>query len=462
MEEITFSKNQKGKDTVLVGLHRYNRNGSNINGTTLWRCVNRDECAASITINSEGTRVIRESTHLCEASTSKNAIHLAKQDFKSNVCTRYSPVRKIYEECFSALHEADDDSDSDSNTTHVPTFDSLKRSMYRARNNVLNVTSTKFNNLSDVEIPDILKDKFLISEDGDTNKLLIFSTELTLKTMKNALVSSKTTFFGDGTFDVVPSPFYQLYSIHMDIESTNEHTCVVPVVYALLPDKSTETYLRVFSTLRDKFNIVINKFKCDYEKAQINAMRMVFPECEITGCFFHFQRAIWKKAKQLNLCDKMEGRKLARSTSNLPLLPKDLISAGWNDIVNSNSEKSSEIDNFEHYFVKEWLSKSLQADISCSSDRHRTNNSVEAWHSRIKKRMHGTKRNLFKFIDLLRKEAKHKDYVIKRSLFDRNKRKRSVILFNKKYTEKLHDVIEKNITPLQFLQGCIKLQKQCK
>lgn len=64
------------------------------------------------------------------------------------------------------------------------------------------------------------------------------------------------------------------------------------MVYGLLPEKTTETYIRVFSVLKDKFEIVINNFKCDYEKAQINAMKTVIPECEITGCFFHYQRVI--------------------------------------------------------------------------------------------------------------------------------------------------------------------------
>ena len=41
----------------------------------------------------------------------------------------------------------------------------------------------------------------------------------------------------DGTFNIVPSLFYQLFTIHAQVQGN-----LVPCVYALLPDKKEDTY----------------------------------------------------------------------------------------------------------------------------------------------------------------------------------------------------------------------------
>lgn len=43
----------------------------------------------------------------------------------------------------------------------------------------------------------------------------------------------------DGTFKVTPSIFFQVYTIHVMYKDA-----VVPLVYALLPNKTEETYQR--------------------------------------------------------------------------------------------------------------------------------------------------------------------------------------------------------------------------
>lgn len=64
-------------------------------------------------------------------------------------------------------------------------------------------------------------------------------------------------------------------------------TNIVPVLYALLSDKTKSTYLRLFTIIRDQFGININIFKCDFEKAQINAVKTTFPDVNLNGCYFH-------------------------------------------------------------------------------------------------------------------------------------------------------------------------------
>ena len=54
--------------------------------------------------------------------------------------------------------------------------------------------------------------------------------------------------FADGTIKSSPSPFTQLYSIYT-ISSVLNNT--LPVLYALLPNKSKATYIALFNDLRN-------------------------------------------------------------------------------------------------------------------------------------------------------------------------------------------------------------------
>jgi hypothetical protein len=110
----------------------------------------------------------------------------------------------------------------------------------------------------------------------------------------------------------------------VDLSSCGEYTNIVPVIYALLPNKKEDTYRRLFSLVREVLNIDICKFKCDYEKALINAFKTVFPRAVVTGCYYHYNHAIWKRGRELEVKDE-----IVRHTANLPLLPIKHIDAGW-------------------------------------------------------------------------------------------------------------------------------------
>ena len=95
----------------------------------------------------------------------------------------------------------------------------------------------------------------------------------------------------DGTFDIVPSLFTQLYTIHVELFKG-----VFPVVFGLLPDKSGFTYDRMFKKIREAletvpfeeasaddvlqkpYNIIV-----DYERAVMNSITKIFPRTKIQG-----------------------------------------------------------------------------------------------------------------------------------------------------------------------------------
>lgn len=82
-------------------------------------------------------------------------------------------------------------------------------------------------------IPELLAKDWLHCVDGMENeKIFVYVTKFILKTVQN-LNNSDVLYFGDGTFKV-PNPFYQLNSIHVDIDSCEYTTNVVPIIFLLI------------------------------------------------------------------------------------------------------------------------------------------------------------------------------------------------------------------------------------
>ena len=114
-------------------------------------------------------------------------------------------------------------------------------------------------------------------------------------------LSCSKTWYGDVTFSVIPPFFKQLYTIHGEYLGS-----IFPMVFCLLPKKSSATYTAVFSIIKDKMeslglNIEIQTFRSDFETAAYSSMKSLFPQLSIECCFFHFGQANWRKIAELGL-----------------------------------------------------------------------------------------------------------------------------------------------------------------
>lgn len=437
--EFVFIESQKKKRVLLFNGYRYNLNVTNKGGSTLWRCAKRNECSASVTINKDEDKVLRQlKEHSCKADFDKNKIDQVMDKCKKLVCEKAKPVQKIFEKEFEKMDEI----------KQVPHFSSKKDTLFRARRNFFKVPKTAFLNLDEIVIPNIIADKFLVCDDGyENNKILLFSTPTSIKcmsTMKNRL------YFIDATFKAVPKPFYELLSIHIDLNSCDETTSVMGIVYALLPDKKQATYERLFHLIKQHCQIEMTTIKCDYELALINAIKNEFPHSKIAGCYYHFNKAIWKKASALSLNENRESREVVRLCSNFPLLPSEYITECWNAITQRAVETNKDVMTFLAYFEKQWL-LSLSHIISCSYiDNFRTNNALEGWHRRLNTFIK-PKPTLLLFLHALRKEARWQDRKFKNIMFEGNKRRKIDILFTEKYKRELKKLTGKKISPMHFL-----------
>ncbi len=82
---------------------------------------------------------------------------------------------------------------------------------------------------------------FLLCSDGEEDKILIFATDEHLEMLANA-----ERVYMDGTFQICPRLFYQLFNINVFI-----HQQHFPVVYCLLPRKTWEVYNRAFTLVKE-------------------------------------------------------------------------------------------------------------------------------------------------------------------------------------------------------------------
>ena len=118
--------------------------------------------------------------------------------------------------------------------------------------------------------------------------MLIFSTRHNLQ-----LLSQSQEWFSDGTFSTAPLLFEQLYTLHVV-----QYNTVVPVVYALLSNKTRDTYTKFIHALKIlQPGLRPQQLMCDFEQAALQAFSNEFPGIQTTGCFFHLSQSVWRRVQ---------------------------------------------------------------------------------------------------------------------------------------------------------------------
>lgn len=103
----------------------------------------------------------------------------------------------------------------------------------------------------------------------------------------------------DGTFFSAPHIiFYQFYSIY-----AVKYSNVLPTIYALLSNKSEETYTRFFHAIfKLRPDLKPKTVMIDFELVTINAIKKVFSGSPILkGCFLHISQVIWRNIQNTGL-----------------------------------------------------------------------------------------------------------------------------------------------------------------
>ena len=251
---------------------------------------------------------------------------------------------------------------------------------------------------------------FLRYDSGDQDRILIFATDERLTLLEN-----NTDWFIDGTFDAVPLIYTQLFTIHAKIQGK-----VIPCVYVLLPNKTQVSYtttLRQLQTIHP--NLHPTSVLIDYELAIKNALEAVFPGVVVSGCFFHFSQNIWRRVQRHGLQDRYaqdagfvtEVRMIA-ALAFVPGNDVDRVFA----LLSNNLDPA--LDVILDYVKENYIGVIRRGRFRrprfpytmwgvydrVVNDLPRTNNAVEGWHNRFNRHVGCHHANIWKIIDVMKKE----------------------------------------------------------
>ena len=171
---------------------------------------------------------------------------------------------------------------------------------------------------------------FILYDSGvaDPQRIIAVGNRELISCFRNASI-----WFGDGTFSVVPEMYFQLYTVHTKIGNNYP-----PFVYFLLPNKTKETYRRMFNILRDLVpNADPDIILLDFELAARNAFKDIFPRTEVDGCFFHLCQSVHRKLVSLGLKNlyetDVEFNTLVKSLPCLAFVPLVEVEERFNELA---------------------------------------------------------------------------------------------------------------------------------
>lgn len=161
----------------------------------------------------------------------------------------------------------------------------------------------------------------------------------------------------DGTFKTAPKPYHQLVTVHGLF-----HGFVIPLCFCLLTGKTTAHYQQLFQSLKQlvesKTRQILNPFTIviDFEASLKNAIQLEFPNCLISGCYFHFCSSLWRKVQELGLSTAYTRsrslKKKVRMIMAIGFLPPLLVRNNFN-LLTTSRHTTSLVQRFPSFQI--WL-----------------------------------------------------------------------------------------------------------
>ena len=233
-----------------------------------------------------------------------------------------------------------------------------------------------------------------------------------------SLISGTNELFIDGTFKIVPRPFYQVLVIMCYDQQTRVY---VPVMYILMTGKTELLYRHALYWA----NAIVlghsspRMVTCDFEKALMNAVKSTFKNVTVNGCLFHWKQAILRKLKEFRFTNQcLPFRIVSCSVLDvLTVIPRAEVPTTGIRYVKSIVQDMDlcESDNFKMgkfwtYFEKTWLPLVHTWNIRDEYDDYvkilaRTNNGLERYNKRLNSLFNTNRLSILSFISILKKES---------------------------------------------------------
>ena len=202
------------------------------------------------------------------------------------------------------------------------------------------------------------------------------------------LLHTAATWYADGTFKVVRKPFLQLFTIHSFIRQ-EESIKQVPLVFVLMSSRKKKDYRKVLTAVLELLPSVprCRRIVIDFERALWRAFQSLMPQCELKGCVFYWNQAVWRRVRDSQLKRQYmtdhDTHSYIRKLMALLFLPAVLITTIFDEL--KVSAVTQPLVELCAYIQDTWIENTLWTPTSWSvyNMSIRTNNDVEGWHRRL-------------------------------------------------------------------------------
>lgn len=402
-----FIISTRGKEKLVYEGYAYTKQKNLASNRVAWVCEARSLCKARVT--TDGLRVVKSmNQHTHAPNQSKIQAAKAQRQMKARVQETNETIQQILTETVGDLDEGAG--------ALLPNISDIRRVLRKQRVAVAQ-PEPQPQNAREMEIPEryrqTIRGELFLQYDsglGDENRILVFSTQRNLELLEHC-----DQWFADGTFKTVPQIFFQLYTIHVLLNDS-----VTACVYALLPNKTQDTYACLFQVLRQlQPDVNPNSIMMDMERAAANAATEVFPNVQIQYCFFHVGQAVWRKIQETGLApDYREDQEFAlslRMLTALAFVPVDDVVEAFEAL---EPEMPHDAEPIVRYFESTYIGERRRQGRRFPTfhidkwnvyertveDLPRTNNAIEGWHRGFQSNVGAFHPNIWKFLDVLRRE----------------------------------------------------------
>ncbi|XP_051168362.1 uncharacterized protein LOC127286102 [Leptopilina boulardi] len=221
---------------------------------------------------------------------------------------------------------------------------------------------------------------------------LLFSTDKLISELNR-----QTEVYMDGTFEVCPkiAKICQLYTIVMRVNDKS-----VGAVFILMTRRTKLLYKAVLIKIQELCPNLKNNLEhsmLDFESAVQTAIKELFPNCQIHGCWFHSKKAMKKRWKTLKL--KEADNIILNYACCLALAPAERYYDGLeiikNKIYEYNRVYHPKLKKFIKYLKQYWGRR--KAILCVGHLPHRTNNLCESQNSRLQSKLGGSHPQIWNF-----------------------------------------------------------------
>lgn len=414
--EAQFGRSSKGKQTLMLSNFEYWKHRENINGTVVWRCSKSVLFHCKGRITTRGTQVLTATLpqHTHEGNISYSLARNAVGEMKDNMSGIGATPSSSQGAVAGTL--------PDHVLMALPKRATLNRALQRHRKKLAAATNGGLGLPQlpvdhDFNIPASWTDMVLFDSGPGTDRMILLGCEALLDGLARADI-----WIADGTFSVVPSLFFQLYSIHFQFgEGIN------PVgLYCLLRNKTNEAYTRMLTALHNLIPAASpHKILIDFERAAITAFENAYPLAVVTGCYFHLTQCVLRKVNEIGMKTAYENdddvRSSVRCLAALAFVPVGDVGEAF-DILADNMPPHDHMNElvsfFEHTYIRGRRLRGRNATFgpalftvdtwnqrdSAIDGIARTTNSVEGWHHGLQTLFHCHHPTMWTFLDGLKQD----------------------------------------------------------